>query len=355
MIDVLKKNLPENTAAYIERAENRMYYTGFTSSNGFLYVTAKRAIFYTDFRYITAAKNTVDRRVEVRCFSGSRYEILSELVKEDGIKTVLIEENYLPYASAKSLEEAVAPAKIAPEGDGYTVSYRKVKTAAEIERIRRAQVIADKGFDFICKLIVERKTDLTEKEAAAKLEYFMKCEGADDLAFSVIAAFGENSACPHAVPTDRKAKKGDAMLFDYGAKYLGYRSDITRTVFLSEASEKQRNVYGIVLEAQTEALKNVAAGKTGAEIDGVAREIISSYGYGELFGHSLGHSVGLDIHESPNFSSAEKSVVVENNVITVEPGIYIENEFGVRIEDLVVVKNGGCEDLTASPKELIVI
>lgn len=355
MIEKLQKMLPENTAAYIERPENRRYYTGFTSSNGFLFVTKNTAVFYTDFRYIIAARNTVDKRIEVRELDKNRYEIVADFVKKENITTVLIEENSLSYASAKKLEEAVAPAKIMPEGDGYTVSLRQIKTEKEIAKIKKAQLVADKGFDFLCKLIAERKTDLTEKEAAAKLEYFMKCEGADDLSFSVIAAFGENSACPHAVPTERKAKKGDALLFDYGAKVDGYCSDITRTVFLSEASEKQRNIYDIVLSAQKAALENIREGKTGAEIDRVARDIISSRGYGSLFGHSLGHSVGLDIHERPNYSPNEHAVIRENNVVTVEPGIYIENEFGVRIEDIAIVKRDGCEDITTAPKDFIII
>ncbi len=355
MIKILKRNLPEGTAAYIERAENRRYYTGFTSSNGFLFVTGNTAVFYTDFRYITAAKNKVDKRVEVRLLDKNRYDIISGLVKKENINTVLIEENYLSYASAKSLEEAVSPCKIKAEGDGYTVSYRRVKNDYEIESIRKAQVIADRGFDFLLKLISERKTELTEKEAAAKLEYFMKENGAEDLAFSVISAFGDNTALPHAVPTERKLKEGDALLFDYGAKINGYCSDITRTVFFKNASEKQKTVYGIVLNAQLKALGKIKAGITGREIDAAARDYIASFGYASLFGHSLGHSVGLDIHESPNYSPSENSVIAENNVITIEPGIYIEGEFGVRIEDLAVVKNGGCENLTSSKKELIIL
>lgn len=355
MIEKLMKNLPPNTAAYIERAENRRYYTGFSSSAGFLFVTGKNAVFYTDFRYITAAKQTVDKRIEVKLLDKNRYEIIKELVESEDIKTVLIEENYFSYASAKKLEAMISPCRISEEGCDYTVSYRKVKTFWELENIRKAQIIADNGFLFLLNLISERKTDLSEREAAAELEFFMKENGAEDLAFSVIAAFGDNSALPHAVPTDYKLKKGDALLFDYGAKVNGYCSDITRTVFFGEASDKQRNIYDIVLSAQKKALENIKAGKTGREIDCVARDLISSFGYGNLFGHSLGHSVGLDIHESPNFSPSENSVISENNVITVEPGIYIEGEFGVRIEDLVIVKNEGCENLTASDKKLTVI
>lgn len=355
MIEKLMGHLPPKTASYIENPENRRYYTGFTSSNGFLFVTSEKAIFYTDFRYITAAEKFVDKRIEVRLLDRNRFEIIKELVTCFGIETLLIEENYISYASAIRLEKAISPCRIQEEGDEYTVLFRQVKTANEIEKIRKAQVIADRGFDFLCKLIVERKTELSEKEAAAKLEFFMKENGAEDSAFSVIAAFGENSAIPHAVPTDRKIKKGDALLFDYGAKVDGYCSDITRTVFFEEASEKQKHIYDIVLSAQKKALDAVSAGKTGKEIDAVARDFISSFGFGTLFGHSLGHSVGLDIHERPNFSPSEIGEIRENNVITVEPGIYIEGEFGVRIEDLVVVGVDGCEDLTSSKKELMIL
>lgn len=355
MIEKLMASLPENTAAYIERNENRRYYMGFPSSNGFLFVSRSSAVFYTDFRYIIAAKNTVDKRIEVRLLDKNRYETVAELVKKENIKTVLIEENYLSYAAAKALEAAISPAKIQAEGKDYTVSFRKIKSDFETDCIRKAQKIADGGYLFLKKLISERKTELTEKEAAAKLEFFMKETGADDIAFSVIAAFGDNSALCHAVPTDRKLKHGDTLLFDYGAKVSGYCSDITRTLFFGDTSDKQKNIYETVLSAQQKALENISAGKTGWEIDAFARDVISSAGYGEFFGHALGHSVGLDIHESPNFSPSENEIISENNVITVEPGIYLEGEFGVRIEDLVVVKADGCDNLTAADKKLTVI
>lgn len=194
---------------------------------------------------------------------------------------------------------------------------------------------------------------MTEKQVAAWLEFYMKEEGAEGFSFDTIAASGLHSAMPHAVPTDKRLENGDFLTMDFGCLYQGYCSDMTRTVVMGRANAKQREVYETVLRAQETALQGIRPGMTGREIDSLAREVITKAGYGKCFGHSLGHSVGLEIHERPNFSPKEETVIWPGMVITVEPGIYIEGFGGVRIEDVVILTENGCENITHSPKNLI--
>jgi Xaa-Pro aminopeptidase len=196
---------------------------------------------------------------------------------------------------------------------------------------------------------------MTELEAAAELEYFMKKEGAEDLGFNTIIASGLNSSMPHAIPSEKPFEEGDFITFDFGCKYKGYRSDMTRTVVLGKASEKQKEIYNIVLKAQLAALDAIKAGMKGCEVDKVARDIITEAGYGEYFGHGLGHSVGLEIHEEPRLSVTSETVLQANMIETIEPGIYIPGFGGVRIEDMILVTEEGHINYAHSPKELIEI
>ena len=197
------------------------------------------------------------------------------------------------------------------------------------------------------------KPGMTELEAAAELEYLMKQEGAEDLSFNTIVASGLNSSMPHAIPGTKQFEKGDFITFDFGCKYKGYCSDMTRTVVLGKASDKQKEIYNVVLKAQLAGLDALKAGKSGASVDKVARDIIADAGYGEYFGHGLGHSVGLFIHENPRLSPSDDTILKENMIETVEPGIYVPGLGGVRIEDMVVVTKEGHINLAHSPKELI--
>ena len=227
---------------------------------------------------------------------------------------------------------------------------RSVKSDEDIEKMKVAQKFTDDAFTHILGFIKEGRT---EKEIALELDYFMLKNGAEALSFDTIALAGKNTSMPHGVPSDYKVKNGDFVLMDFGAVYDGYHSDMTRTVCVGNPSDDMKNIYNIVLSAQSAALKSVCAGITGKNFDFVAREIIEDAGYGEAFGHSLGHGVGMEIHEYPNASVKSDAVLPENAVVTVEPGIYIPQKFGVRIEDMVKITKEGCINFTHSPKNLI--
>ena len=229
---------------------------------------------------------------------------------------------------------------------------RCIKTEEELAYLAKAEEIGDRAF---AKLLPLLKPGMTELEAAAELEYLMKKEGAEDLGFNTIVASGLNSSMPHAIPGEKKLEAGDFITFDFGCKYKGYCSDMTRTVVLGKASEKQKEIYGVVLKAQLAALDALKAGVSGSSVDKVARDIITEAGYGDCFGHGLGHSVGLFIHENPRLSPSDDTILQAGMIETVEPGIYVPGFGGVRIEDMVIVTEEGHINLALSPKELIEI
>lgn len=229
---------------------------------------------------------------------------------------------------------------------------RTVKDENELELLARAEQIGDEAFTHILDII---KPGMTEKEIALELEFFMKKQGASKLSFDTIVASGPNSSMPHAQVTDRAIENGDFVTMDFGCVYKGYCSDMTRTIAVGTPTDEMKKVYQIVLEANLRAMEGIRAGVKCSDIDALARGYIAEQGYGDYFGHGLGHSVGLYIHEEPRFSPKCDVIIKENMVITDEPGIYIPGRFGVRIEDLVVVKKDGCERLSNSPKELVII
>ena len=229
-------------------------------------------------------------------------------------------------------------------------SLRMSKDLSEIECIKKAQEIAELAFDGILDYI---KEGVTEREIAMELERIMMINGSEGVSFETIVLSGANTSMPHGVPSDKPVQKGEFILMDYGAVYNGYHSDMTRTICLGEPSAEMRKVYEIVLEAQKAAINQARAGMTGQELDFIARSIIEEAGYGEYFGHSLGHGVGLEIHEKPNASQSYRHILNENAVVTIEPGIYIAGKFGVRIEDFVILHKNGCENITKSAKNII--
>jgi len=235
---------------------------------------------------------------------------------------------------------------------GIVEELRIIKDEEEINRIRKAAQIADSAFKHIVKFI---KPGLKEIEVAAEIEYFMRRNGASKASFDIIAASGERAALPHGTAGEKKLEKGNLLVMDFGAVYRGYCSDITRTVVIGTASEEQRKVYDIVLEAQSRALEAAAVNMPCSELDGVAKNIIESYGMGDKFGHSLGHGVGIEVHEAPAVSKNSREDLSPGMVITIEPGIYIKSWGGVRIEDMVLVTEQGPHTLTASTKELLEI
>ena len=229
---------------------------------------------------------------------------------------------------------------------------RAVKCKGEISLIKAAQEITDSGFTYIKDRIAAGRT---EREVALDLEFFMRKNGSEGIAFDTICVSGKNSSKPHGVPGEKIIEKGDFVTLDFGAMKGGYRSDMTRTVCIGNPTEKMKTVYDTVLKAQSEALKSIKPGTVCEEIDKVARDIIDNAGFKGAFGHGLGHSVGIDIHENPSFNTRCETVTKPGMVITVEPGIYLENEFGVRIEDMIIVTENGSENITKSEKQLLIL
>lgn len=354
-IQSLQRKLRKNDGAILFDEANRRYYTGIDTSDGYVLVSKNRAVFYTDSRYITVARNEV-KDTEVALDEGKMREDAAEFFASENVKTVLFEARSMPYASAKALMDTM-PGFTFVSGDKIFAAIRMVKGREELACMRKAQKITDRSFKYICGYIARNKgKKLTERQIAVELEAYMQRHGSGKPAFDTIVASGENSACPHAIPGDRVIRDGDFITLDFGASYGGYCSDMTRTVAVGHVSDKQKKVYELVLEAQKRALAAARAGVRGCDVDAVARDFLKENGYGrEYFGHGLGHSVGLYIHEEPRFSPACTEVLKPHVVETVEPGVYIPGEFGVRIEDMIVLTADGCRDLTESEKNLIIL
>ena len=354
-IEKLSKALPEGAdAALITSDVNRRYFTGLGSSAGTLLAFRDAAYFIIDFRYIEVAKATVTgARVMLQ---EKLTEQLDTLLKKHGAQTVAIETDYLTVGTLEQYRQKLSGYEFLTEStlNDAILSMRSVKEPQELECIQKAQAITDAAFLDILDFIQPGKT---EKEIAAYLEYCMRRRGADGLAFETIAAGGPNSAKPHAAPGDRPLQTGDFFTLDYGASWGGYCSDMTRTVAVGEPTEEMRRVYQTVLDAQCLGIRTAQVGVSCRAVDEAARELIYKAGYEGCFGHSLGHSVGLEIHEMPGFSPSidPQTLCREGMVITVEPGVYLEGRFGVRIEDMVWFAPDGTKDLTNSPKELIIL
>ena len=232
------------------------------------------------------------------------------------------------------------------------ISLRQSKDAEEVERMIAAQRIAEGALDQILK---EIKPGVTEKEIAARLQYLMLAGGAENMSFDPIVASGPNGSMPHAVPTDRKIQEGDFVTMDFGCIYQGYCSDMTRTVAVGHVTEEMEKVYHTVLQAQLAGIAAAKAGATGHDVDAAARKVIEDAGYGPYFGHSFGHSVGVEIHEAPNATPANNSPLPLGAAVSAEPGIYLPGRFGVRIEDVLVLQEGGCMDITLAKKDLTIL
>ncbi len=349
MINKIRKILNKNTAALISSPSSRRYLSGFNASDGYIVITENSAIFFADSRYIEAAKKEI-KNMEVALLSSA--DTIKNYFKENEISEIYIESAFLTIEQLNRYRKAFdVKVKRCSKLSNLLLLARTVKTESEIESIKKAQQITDKAFSHILKFI---KAGVSEKDIALELEFFMRKEGSEGVAFDTIVVSGKNTSLPHGEPSEKKIENGDFITLDFGAVINGYKSDMTRTVAVGNVSESQKRVYNTVLLAGEKALENIRAGVKCAAVDKIARDIIDCEFKG-TFGHALGHSVGLDIHESPNFSPREKMALKENMVLTVEPGIYLEGKFGVRIEDLIVVKKDGIINLTASPKELIIL
>lgn len=330
---------------------NRRYFTGMKSSAGTVLVFADAAYLIIDFRYIEKARATVTACEVVQ--QDKLYDQINELIKKHGAQTCAIESYSVTVTELESLKKQLDCEAVSSDALSESISkLRMIKTLAEVEKIKAAQRIAEKGFEHMLDFI---KPGRTERELQLELDYFMLRNGAEALSFDTIALSGCNTSMPHGVPSNKKVENGDFVLLDYGAVVDGYHSDMTRTVAVGEPSDEMKKVYELVLAAQKNAIEKVKAGMTGSSYDAFARSLIKLGGYCENFQHSLGHGVGMEIHEAPNGSPSYKGSLPVGSVITCEPGIYIAGRFGVRIEDMLYITENGAENLTRSPKELIII
>ena len=331
--------------------ENRQYLTGFTGTFGWVLVTQSSVYLMTDFRYLEQAQQQARGCKLVQFQHYTPAVTLRMLMEEIEVVTLGIESDRITVDEFEKLAAQIRRKAITPL-KGFVDEIRQMKDEEEIALLARAEEISDEAFAHVLTLI---KPGMTEREIAMELEFQMRRSGASGVSFDTIVASGKRSSMPHGVATDKKVEVGDFITMDFGCVYHGYCSDITRTIALGKVDEKQETVYNLVRKAQEDALQAIKAGVTGREIQAVAQNVFQDAGYGSFFGHGLGHSVGLEIHEEPRFSPKAEEVIQENTVITVEPGLYLPNWGGVRIEDLVVVKKDGCINLTHSPKELIIL
>ncbi len=329
---------------FISGYPNIFYYSGFTSEDAFLFIAEDTRILVTDSRYTVQAKQQAPEFDIMDISEG--WEKIFAAVHHTQIG---FEENKMSVGSFERIR-AHAAGKDFFRAQNIINAPRRHKDNEELKAIADAERIGDEAFSHILKYI---RPGMTERDIALELEMYMKRSGATDLSFTTIAASGARSAMPHGTASEKIVENGDILTLDFGCVYKGYCSDMTRTVVVGRADEMQRKIYDIVLGAQMAALDGMRAGMRCSEIDALARDYIAKAGYGDKFGHSLGHGVGIEIHESPNFSPKSKDVLEEGNVLSVEPGIYIEGFGGVRIEDLIAVKDGKIVNLTYSPKQLI--
>lgn len=344
-INKLRGLLNEDEAAFISSYPNILYYSGFTSEDAYLLISHDRQLLVTDSRYTIQAREQAPDFEVIDIKTG--FENIFDKIKEPHIG---YEEAHMTVSEYRKMWKKLGSKKEFIELQKTINEPRRIKDAAEIEKIAEAEKIGDMAFEHILPLI---KAGRTEREIALELEFFMKRQGASALSFDTIAASGKRSAMPHGTASEKVIENGDFLTLDFGCVFEGYCSDMTRTVVVGKANERQKEIYDIVLKAQKAAIDAVLAGEKCCDIDAAARNIIKDAGYGDNFGHGLGHSVGIEIHEMPSFSPKCRDTIENGHVLTVEPGIYIEGFGGVRIEDLIVVENGKARNLTFSPKELI--
>ncbi len=335
-------------ACLITSAVSHRYLADFDNPDATLFITREGAYALEDFRYTEIAQKTLNGIYSIIDPKRTQSEILNELILTDKVKSIGIENKSITLYEYETYKEKLN-AKLLPINDTIS-SMREIKSPLELEKIAIAQEITDGAFAHILKILTPK---MTENDVSAELEYYMRCHGAQDKSFETIAVSGEKSSMPHGVPADIRLKKG-FLTMDFGALYDGYHADMTRTVCIGKADAEMKKLYNTVLKAQKTALEFLRDGVRCSDADKVARDIIN-VDYNGAFGHSLGHGVGLEIHESPNLSPRCDKILACGNVVTVEPGIYISGKYGCRIEDLVIIKEGEIRNLTKSPKELIEI
>lgn len=330
---------------------SRMYAAQYDVAEGVAVIGRGKSYYFTDSRYIEVAENNLPGfTVQEVNRENTYFACINSALETLCAKTLGIEEQYLTYGEFLEYEKKLQ-ARLVPCQKEIS-KFRQVKEEWELALMRKAQEITDKTFTKMCSII---RPGMSEKELAAELIYSLYSLGAEGLSFQPIVVSGPNTSKPHGVPGDRKLCYGDFITMDFGCTVGGYCSDMTRTVALGFVSEEMARVYETVLRAQEAGIAATRAGVTGQAVDGAARKVIADAGYGAYFGHGYGHSVGLEIHEAPNCNPSNDQPLEAGVVCSAEPGIYLPGQFGVRIEDVVIVREGGCEDITASEKKLIII
>jgi Xaa-Pro aminopeptidase len=337
-------------AILIGSSYNRRYVSGFTGSSGMVLVTQAGSYLLTDFRYRSQAPEQAKgfRIVE---HGAKPLEDVRELLASEGIKRLAFEQDHVVFSEYHSWSETLSGVALEP-ASGLVEGLRMIKDEAELQIMQEAADLADRTFSHIQQII---RPGIREKDVALEMEMFMRAHGATSSSFDTIVASGERSALPHGVASDRIVGDNEFVKLDFGAYYNGYCSDLTRTVVVGKPSDKHREIYEIVLEAQLAALAGIKPGISGREADALARDVITKYGYGDLFGHGTGHGLGMEIHEAPRLSKLSDTILTPGMTVTVEPGIYVPGFGGVRIEDDIVITETGIKILTSSPKELILL
>ena len=340
----------DSEAVVIINEVNRYYFCGYEASYGILLLTPKKSYFITDARYVLEAKANVSADYEIVERKGSgAIEFIAQFVKDNSIQKLGYEGDTVLHSDYLLLKSVgVKLVSVSAE----LSKMRSVKSENELNNIRTAVQIADKAFTACIKKI---KSGITERDIAIELEYQARLLGADGVSFDTIVAFGERTACPHSHPTVRKLEKNTPILIDFGVKYNHYCSDMTRVIALGEPSARIKALHSAVLSAQKYALSQMRAGLTGREVDSFAREYLTARGLGDNFTHSLGHGVGLEIHEAPTLSYVNDEELLENMVVTCEPGAYVDGVGGIRIEDTLIIKNDGIELLNTISKDIIIL
>ncbi|HHY17183.1 MAG TPA: aminopeptidase P family protein [Firmicutes bacterium] len=336
-------------ALLISKPENWRFISGFTGDAGVLLITARESFIFTDSRYTEQAQKEAPGFTVIKTVL--EQDVVQEMVQRLGLKRIAFEKDYVTYANWQRLVERLGDRELTGVS-GWVEELRAIKTPREVEYITKAQEITDTAFNL---LIPSVKAGVKEIELALELEFAMRKMGSDGVSFPLIVVSGPRSSLPHGVPSERELEPGDFVTFDFGARYEGYCSDMTRTLVVGPLDNKHRDVYGTVLEAQLAALDVIRPGIAAKEVDLAGRRVIEKAGYGEYFGHGIGHGVGLNVHERPSVGKASEAILEPGMVITVEPGIYIPGFGGVRIEDLVLVTEDGKRNLTAGKKELTVV
>lgn len=344
-------NLGADEAIIVHKPANIFYLSAFTGE-GVLFLSRESTALVTDFRYTEQAEHqSPGFVVHETAKDRTSTAVVAELMNRHNFRLAYYEDDFVTVKQMSAMQEASPSVQFASL-DRQPEKLRSIKDEGELKAMAKACAISVQAFDYICSVIAE---GMTEKDIRLKLDFRMLELGAQDLAFSTIVASGENGSLPHAVPGERKIRKGDMITLDFGAKCAGYCADMTRTVAVGNPTAQMKEIYDIVLQTQLVCQDALAPGKVCRDIDSIARRMIGDKGFGKYFGHGLGHSVGIDIHETPNLNQICEDTLAEGHVVTVEPGIYIPGVGGVRIENTCVITQTGAESLVRAPRELLIL